>query len=775
MYTRERDNNFYLAPRPFSPGSNLPPSPSDLLGWSREAVQQSRAYLRLQPAYPFIQDGMDLVNGDYMRSKVQTLSGAKTDLTLRNLRELNASQTNLRIIPSFTTEVPECKAQANILNKLYMAWMQRTFADRKIRQAWQYATTQGTGYLSIGYDPDFYWHGKGEIALNAHGPLDVLPIGLPANHDIQKAYAVTIRVPTPYHIAIRMFPDFADKIKPTREGKLQSHGTVMAQSAKFASAVLKRFGPGTIQADESVPWTNVDLFYSYIDDDSINTTGSTLTMGRPGTSWSYTVPSLGSLFIEGYDVNGLAIYKQATEEDARIYPGRRLIICTDSDCLTPDPVLQVNPYWHGKVPATQFRADDWAWMFLGFPLSRAGMLLERANIDLLRGIVDAMNVRLSPPTGYDRNTMAKSLAETLNTRVPNLRVGLDYTLGGEQFRPLMDPNFYTVPDNIPQFMLENESRITSQMGVADATALARVRQMPASDSTERLMEALGPIVKDQSRNMEASITDNGEMWKSCAFQFYTAKRRYELLGLDGLTNEDFDNDPGNLIPSAEKGGYQGIREGQGQKYIFNYDPDLLVPKSIPGIKPGSKDALSRFARARRHAQNFSYAVEPYSLHEMNSITRKMAFLQLQRSQFPISWWTMAQVWDIHNFGPRPRNPETGEEYQTELELWIAQKQIETHIAAAAMEAQAEAQAQAQIRAQQMMAESGLMAPGGPSVSGGGNGGSTGPSMMPSTAQQLIQAAMGIARQKPGRPPSGQEPPSMDIRPDLSSSVRESPK
>jgi len=755
MYPRNSsDSNYYLCPRPFDPHSNLPPSASDMLGWSREAIQQSRAYLRLQPAYPFIQDGMDLINGDFMRNKVQTLSGAKTDLTLRNLRELNASQSNLRIIPSFTTEVPECKPQANILNKLYMAWMQRTFADRKIREAWQYATGQGTGYLSIGYDPDFYFKGRGEIVLNSHGPLDVLPLGLPQSHDLQKAYCVTIRVPTPYHTAIRMFPDYADKIKPTREGKLMGHGTVMAQSVKFASAVLKRFGPGTIQQDEAMPWTMVDLFYQYIDDDSINTTGSTLTMGDPGTSWEYTVPSLGSLFVEGYDLNGHAIYKQATEDDARIYPGRRLIVSTDSDCLTPDPTRQVNKYWHGRVPVTQFRADDWAWLYLGFPLSRAGMLLERANVELLRGIVDAMNVRLSPPTGYDRNTMARSLAETLNTRVPNLRVGLDYTLGGEQFRPLIPAEYLNVPDNIPQFMMENESRITAQMGVADAAALARVRQMPASDSTDRLMEALGPIVKDQSRNMEYSVTDNGEMWKSCAFQFYTAKRRWEILGLDGLTNEDMDSDPGSMIPDGQKGGYQGSK--QNGTFVFNYDPDLLVPRNIDQLR----GSLSRFARARRHMQNFSYAVQPYSLHELNSITKKMAMLQLQRGGQPVDWWTMAEVWDMKNFGPKPRNPDTGEEYQTILELWVAQQQIQTHIAAAAMEAQAEAQANAQA------------AVGG---GGGGQGGAGGQQMLPANAQDLIKLALGMTK-RPGRPPSGQQPPALDIRgSDMSSSVRESPK
>jgi hypothetical protein len=684
------DSNYYLAP-PFINREGHVPSADEQLSWVKEFLQQAKSYLRLQPAHPYIQDGLDLVNGDFAKSSVATLSNARTDLVVRNEKELIASQSNLRIVPSISTNIDEFKKQAALLNKCWTYWMGKTFADRVIRQAWQNAVALGTGYCSIGYDPDYYCAGSGEIAPRAHGPLDVLPIGLPHDHDLQKAYAVAIKVPTPYHQAIRMFPDFADQIKPTTE--MKGRGTVMAQSVKFASAVLKRFGPTAIQDREPMPWAMVDLYYIYIDDRSVNHTGKTLLMGAPYTSWEYTVPSIGDLIETGQDADGKITYKQATAEDCRFYPNRRRIVATDNLILTPDPTLQVNPSWHGKVPVVQFRADDWPWMFLGFPLSKAGMLLEKANIELLRGMVDMMNVRLSPPTGYDRNTMARSLAETINLRVPNQRLGLDYTLGGEQFKPLISADYLTVPTVIPELMAANEGRITNLMGVADAAALARARQLPAGDSTERLLEALGPLVKDMSRNMELSVTGLGNMWVPLVFQWWKSGKRFQIFGDDGLVEEDVDFNPGSMVPQEM--------------------PDL--PKHS-----------SYFERAKRHCVHFPYAIEPYSLHELNSLTRKMAFLQLSRSGFPISWRTLARVWDVKNFGFDPKNrdensPDYGRPLETEFELWLAQQEIMARIAMAM---------------------------------GGGGGKGKGPQ---------------------GRPPTAQEPPSLALKPGGRSTIRESRK
>lgn len=48
-------------------------------------------------------------------------------------------------------------------------------------------------------------------------------------------------------------------------------------------------------------------------------------------------------------------------------------------------------------------------------------------------------------------------------------------------------------------------------------------------------ELAGPLANDMSRNMEAAMRDLAEQFKALCFEFYTAKRRFTLLGPDGLT------------------------------------------------------------------------------------------------------------------------------------------------------------------------------------------------------------------------------------------------
>lgn len=685
--------NYYLAPAPWSAKC----TPDGLSGWAREAVQSGLAYLKSQPSYPFIADATKLVNGEVESGAGGNLSDAKTEMTYRNLKELIAAQTNIRIIPSFKTEIGDFSHQQTVLNKSWMAWQSMTFADRSIRRVMQYAMATGTGYAGVRWDSDYWRQGKGDLVIDAHGPLDVMPIGIPHSHILKKSYAVILKVKTPYHEVVRAHPTYADKIKPTSDDK--SRGGVVAEAVKLASAVLRRFGPNSGADEEPAPWGTTDVYYIYISDVSINETGRPLLMGKPGTSWSYTVPSLGDPIPAGM-LDGKVVTREAEPDDCRLYPSLRLLKCVGNDELivNPDPTQQVNPYWSG-LPLVQFRADDWPWMFTGMPLTRGGQNIERANIGIFRGMIDAINARLSPGRVYDRNTLSDSLAGSIDPRIPNQIVGLDMTYGGEQLKPMLPAEYYNVPPHFMQFMEQNEGRMKYQMGVADATAMARARQLPSGDSVEKLLEAMGPLIKDQTRNMEAGIRDLGNIWKDQFFQFYTARRRMQILGEQGLVKEDFEFEPGKLTPE------DGI--------------------------PGQRPKMDAFDRARLFATNFSFTVEPYSLHEMNSVTRKLFYLQLLRAGFPIDWWTLANVFDIKDFGPKPKkqNDETGEESEVEtvLERWITQKEMEVRFQAAL----------------QQSAGQGGGAPGG--APGGGA----------------------------GRPPTGQQPPTLEQKANGRGIIRES--
>lgn len=677
--------NYYICPRPIFDAKY---THRDLLGYSKDIIATGSGFLRNQKAYQYIDDAVRLVDGEAFKNDNATLSDVKTDATVRNIKELIAAQSNLRIIPLFKTELENFRNTANVLNKLYMSWQSSTFADRQIRKAWQYAAVCGTGYISPRWDRNYWGKRRGDIVLDALGPMDVMPVGINTNFDLQSSYVVVVHRKIPYHEAIRTYSQYSDLIVPTSDG-ITIPGSVLARSVEYFNGIFRKFGPGSSLERTPVSSAMVDFYYLYIDDDSVNNTTQPILMGDPGTSWSYTVPYIGQRIPDGNDS------RDATREDCFLYPNRRLVICTDSLCVNPDPCRQVSPYWHGQAPVVQFRSDDWPWSYLGYPLTRLGESIEKGNVGIMRGVIDAMNVKLAPPRSYDRNTMSEGLATAINTRLPNQVVGLDMTFGGEQMKPLLTPETYNIPPHYMKFIEEQEGRIKQQMGVSDTTALARARQMPSSDSMEKILEMMGPLVKDQSRNMEASIRALGEMWKCLAFQFYSPNRRYQILGESGIVEEDSDLKPGDMVPS-----------------------------SIPGINP------DYFSRAKHHMANFSFQVAPYSIHELSSTTRRLFHLQLMRSGFPIDWWTLAELFDIRPFGPKPKIPdpndpsgETMVEAQTILERWIAQKEMEARFAAAAQ--------------------------GGQSGAGGGKG------------------------KGKGRPPTGGNPPAMEQKSDGRPIIRES--
>ena len=680
----------YLCPPPFelnqSQGRWDPCSQDELFAWSQSMLSDARSYLRLQPAYKYISDGLDIVNGDFAVTDVQSLSSVKTESTVRNAREIVAAQTNLRIIPAFKSESEDFRETNAILNRSFMSWENMTFADRRLRAGWQFASIQGTGYIGPRYDPNYYYRGKGDIVWDAYGALDVLPLGLPPGLNIQGAYAVGLRKKMPIHQIWRMFPLQRDNIKANRVTTL-GKGMVIAQAVKFASAVLKRFSQGARQPEEASTWDTTDVYYIYVDDDSVNETGAPLQIcgpdGQWGTSWSYTVPFVGQQISTGRMLQGgKQEIRTARREDCLVYPNRRLIIATDSCTVNPAPEHQSSYRWDGRVPIVQFRADDWAWNFLGFPVTRYGQSLEKVAIELWRGINDQMNLSLNPSAFFDRNSTATSLLQTMNPRIPGLRTGLDMQLNAAaaQWTPCMPYQWYqTNPAIIEVAAKILPAIMKEQMGVADVTALARARQTPAGDSTEKLLEAMGPLIKDQSRNMEEGVRLLGEMWKSDWFQFATAGRRMQMLGPAGIDDDiDFDFDPGTLVPMAKDPKEQNklIEMSQGPDGTWSYDPS---GNRMPDL------SVNAFMRARWHSHNFTFSVTPYSLHELNSVSRKLFMLQLLKVQFPISWWTLAESFDIKNFGPCMfKDPESGEmrEARNEIERYVVQLEIMARIAQA---------------------------------------------------------------------------------------------
>ena len=96
---------------------------------------------------------------------------------------------------------------------------------------------------------------------------------------------------------------------------------------------------------------------------------------------------------------------------------------------------------------------------------------------------------------------------------------------------------------------------------------------------------------------------------------------------------------------------------------MKYVPDKLVPFIE------NESGSDRSTRVRNFLSDFFYEVTQSGINELNRMSTKLLYLQLSKAGFPISWWTLAKVLQIPNFGPPPSGT------NTEMERWVAQQHM----------------------------------------------------------------------------------------------------
>jgi hypothetical protein len=680
----------------------IPPANSDAkakLAVIDRLLSQGEAFIRSQRAFDDMEQAIEVIAGTRAKRPAK-LSQLHLNRIKRQIREVVGSLSNLKPLWGYKSDNPLYDRHVEIINKLILAWWHYQFVDRSIREALQYAAVLGTGYITMGWDKDLWFTGRGDIKLTAHGPKDILPVGLPADNDLNKAYAVIIRTEVPLSQAVAMYPEHAPYLVPDRDGP-SWFAKAKEKVQRFASPVLNFASTITAAGTEIFP--TIDIFNIYVRDTSVNYSGADIPMGDPGTNWAYKVPWVGKQVPTGtLKPDGTPQMHEIGPDEALMYPRLRLITCTRTHVIKDGP----SPWWHGRIPVVQFRLDDWPWDFLGYSLARDTISINDAVNSLYRSVVDSANVRLRPPVWFDRDVVGKGMIDRFDPRQPGSKLEMNSSAGvQEPIKPIFDPSQFDVPQWIPEVIQGLEERSDYFVGVQDLTALAKARQTPSADSVEKLMEIAGPLVYDMSRNMERSLRDLGELFKSMVFQFYTAARKVQVLGPDGLTEEDFD-----------------------------FDPDLMIPSHLPWESPDDGPSqYNRIKRAEWHQNNFVMHIVPNSLHQVTQMTRKLLFLQLQRSGVPIDPWTLAEVFDIPNFGRPPDGANTVVERWEAWQRIVAEIQVSIQMQTMQMAAMGSPQGQAMMALGQMGQAMG--------AEQGGNAGHPGP----------------------GRPPTGQSPPEFQIK------------
>src|SRR5208282_3819831 len=336
--------------------------------WMDQQVKAGKDYQESSPGYEELEEAIRLLSGTpseplALKQKNEGYSKLRTARLKRNIKEMVNSLSDIRYTPGFHSDSNDTQSQAELLNRVAYSWYVDRFIDTKIKKAVQWMAITPCGWLEICYRQIPGERDRKEIDCVPHSFFDVVMSGVPDSGDHQEAYTVTIIKDLPVYLAHALWPKHQHVLIPDRESPKGWRERIKeVYDAVFSEGPQKKTAQNP----------TVRMYYQYVLDLSINETKTEMKMGfeegRP-TPWSYIVPYVGQPIPKGYDENNTPIYRLATVEDARLFPGRRLIVGTDSVCIYDGPMFD----WHGKVPLVKFCADSW-------PFGDFSMVHDTANI-----------------------------------------------------------------------------------------------------------------------------------------------------------------------------------------------------------------------------------------------------------------------------------------------------------------------------------------------------------------------------------------------------------
>jgi hypothetical protein len=649
----------YIIPRFGSPSSRIH-------GWCLEAVQEGESWLKAQRPAQGWANALQVLSEVDGTTVADGLSSVGYNKTKRVARELVAGLSNFRHEGEFKpTWDNRLYDRAHTLTNLDKHWYQTTRAWQAHRAALQYGVGTGTAYLYEIWDKHFHSPYRGDIKLQAYSPQDVTFVQLPKDHNIQRAYAVIIREELPLNLARNIWaadsPAFAESLVPDRD----SPGWLIKGLEKlqqFVAPALRVAGRLGGQNDQRSSFPIVDIFHMYVMDGTINETGMPVSMGTQGTNWAYRVPSVGDP-LPTQTINpetGNPFTIPAAPEHCRLFPLRRYVVFS----RTATAYDGSSPWWHGAVPLARVSFGDWAWESLGSSVIPELKTMQDGIVAIMRGIEDSAAARLDPPAIYDDQQVSSTWAQAFNPRRAGVRAAANLQMGDPIKYPV-DPRQYDVPQWMTNWIEAQEGRMDYVSSVTDLVAIAKAKQIPGADTLEKLLEMSGPIVQDNIRRLEEPLQQLGEWRKAYYFQFYTRARMLSITGPDGVNMD------------------------------VQYLPEQLIPIQA------NETLEARQTRARGYLEDYSYVVTESGINEIHRMTNKLLYIQLQKAGLPISWWTLAKICQIPNFGPPPEGT------NTEMERWIAQQRI---MADLAVDQQAEIARRS--------AEQGLVPGGSPDGAGG---------------------------------------------------------
>ena len=591
---------------------------SDMLGFLSEAVQESSNFLSAQPNYSKIQKAQNAIHSSTTSTMTSGLSQIEANHTAKAARQLVAGMTDTRPFWEYRTFNPNYKKQTEIFGKMSMhLWLQRQW-DMRWADTIRGCCTGGTCY------PHLTWNDRlMDLDFGVEDVRDVLPFRPGDYHSIQSAFGVIIRRERTINYLRATYPEFAALITPDRDGSSRNN-----EDTRF-NRLMERLGSpfrerlfGDKKPAKDLPRIpTADEYVMYLDDNRIHKGKDPLYMGN----WHKAPVEDCPLCLTSGTPHSLDNWSYKVSRGERVYPNKRLIIATNKVVLYDN----TSPYWHGMYPCPKLTLDPWDGTYIGKGLIWDVLPMQDLLNRWLKVIDNHLAKWQQPDIFADKNSTSVSEFNKINTARAGLKMRYNPVAGkGIELR---------YPDPLPQYLVEFGNwaieEIGKLSGAQDLTSLTQLNQLPSADSVERIMEAMTPEVRLRSRILEAFTREFATITMYNIAQFKTQSERIATLGPDGVTFEDFDYDPGVLIPD----------------FVHAADFDNSGHPTAAAI---SRGPMPRQNRAREFLRQFTMHIAPGSLLNASEITDKLVYLQFAREGW-LDPQTLADKFGIPNYGEIP--------------------------------------------------------------------------------------------------------------------------
>lgn len=621
--------------------------------WISELVQSGDRFVKGQQGIRHINDDIRLLMGADQKQAVKS-NGIWPDYCTFIETISDISQ-----IATLGAKAEQWKKQVESYNGAFRFIFSDSGFLPSTRKALQWAGL-GRGYMGQKWSLDLAGNGKPKIHFPVYGPFEVLPEQLPADNDIQKAYAVTIIEPMPIWEAHARFPEFQEFLEPISRYDWKTYGTSLSEN-RLSFYDRWRFG-GTAKDGDWIT-RYCEIRRTFVRDLSINRSGRTLQMGTPGSSWGYVVPSVGDLLVSINPFNGMPESRKATEDDCKIYPQLRMMVTSPT---VPIPMYDDTAFdWHGQIPVVQYDVNDVPWTPFGHSMIHGVASLVRARRDLISLNDQTVKINTDPPLGWDFQSGVKpeQLTKLKLLESQGTRIG---TKGdpGKAMKSILPEGQRTTGENWKDLeMLSAE--IKDAMGLTDIASLRDLKMNISGDSFEKILENLGPIAKGLARTIGGANGKHATMLMSNIAQYISVDELIDMIGPSGVAIETYDSDPQSLVPAYLPGELQAgeskFHKRERAKWLLAKIHVISTPEQLLNITQMQERMIYMFLFQKGAKLPTRTYMEKFGISDYETQYEEWKNEQISEAEWKIEVQALMAA-KMHELGldPQPQNPGQGQ-------------------------------------------------------------------------------------------------------------------